>query len=101
MSDPVFVVQEPSLDWVAMCTDTRCGVYPHLLAETSVKARADAAATRHRRLLKTMPTVPEVRLRPDTCDTCGQSASSAHTIAELRDLITIVEARLAKYEASP
>ncbi|MFE7339496.1 hypothetical protein [Streptomyces griseus] len=56
MTDPVYVVQEqPTGRWLAGCCDTRCGYFLHDLADSTTKSRAEAAAARHRKLLRTLP----------------------------------------------
>ncbi|WP_405794071.1 hypothetical protein [Streptomyces sp. NBC_01506] len=91
MSDSVFVVQEePTGRWIAACCDTRCGHGMHTLADTETKRAADAAATRHRRLLKTMPPNVDKPLTTDTCDTCGQSKRA---IEQLQQLVAELEAQ--------
>ena len=68
MHDPVFTAQEPSGQWIAMCTARRCG-WPHLLAETDSRAEAYAAAGDHRRHLAQQPTPDD---RP-VCPACGHT----------------------------
>lgn len=100
MTDTVWVIQEePTGQWVAECLDDRCedSVYangPHRLAYTPRKSVADAAATRHRRLLRTFPVHEETR-RTDICGNCGQSERAN---SELRRLVGDLEARLAHHE---
>jgi hypothetical protein len=95
MPDPVFVVQEaPTGRWLAECTDKRCGYFPHNLADTARKPVADAAATRHRRYLRTLPSHADPP-RKTECPACGQSSTA---IAQLQALVTELEARLATTE---
>ena len=97
MSDNVFVVREaPTGRWIAACCDTRCGFGMHTLADTEHKTTADAAATRHRKYLRTLPVYDETR-RTDICQHCGQSEK---TNRALRDLVAELEARLARYETN-
>lgn len=104
MSGSVFVVQEqPTGRWIASCCDVRCahenvfGEGVHILAETDVKSRAEAAATRHRRYLRTIPTFAE-KPRSDECGHCGQSAGA---IAELQSLVAELERRLTERDGAP
>lgn len=97
MGDSVFVVQEaPTGRWVAACCDNRCGFGMHTLADSERKPLADAAATRHRKLLRTLPVYEETR-RSDICEHCGQSEKAN---AQLRDLVAELEARLSRYETA-
>ncbi|MGX1483407.1 hypothetical protein RKD45_002483 [Streptomyces griseus] len=92
MSDPVYVVQEqPTGRWVAGCCDSRCGYFPHDLADSDTKSRAEAAATRHRKLLRTMPR-EDFKPRSDSCPACNQSTKA---ISDLQDLVRELEAKLA------
>lgn len=103
MSEHVFVVQEaPTGRWTANCCDPRCPELPgcwgegaHMLADSPSKTVADAAATRHRKLLRTLP-VPEETRRSDICEHCGQSEKANE---QLRQLVAELEARLARYES--
>ncbi|WP_030739333.1 hypothetical protein [Streptomyces sp. NRRL F-2890] len=93
----VYVVQATKTgEWVADCCDPRCGFHGHNLATSVTKGVAEAAATRHRRFLGTLPAPPHSLLRPYHCESCGQAQ---HAIEELQDLVAELEARLAKYES--
>jgi hypothetical protein len=100
MSDQVYVVQEaPTGQWIAECIDTRCEdtTYangPHELAYTPRKATADAAATRHRRFLRTLP-VHDDKPRTGICGNCGEPTDAN---AKLRQLVADLERRLAQHE---
>ncbi|WP_405461553.1 hypothetical protein OG786_29170 [Streptomyces sp. NBC_00101] len=95
MSDPVYVVQVQTTGrWFSECLDTRCGYFPHEVAESSVKSRVEAAATRHRKLLRTLP-AEDFTPRSDTCPTCCQSTKA---ITALQDLVRELEAKLANFE---
>lgn len=97
MSGDVFVVQEePTGRWIAGCCDNRCEELPgcfgegmHLIAEEPTKAAADWAATRHRKLLATVP--DPCKPKAGECETCGQSRTA---IRELQELVRTLEARL-------
>ncbi|MGW6288900.1 hypothetical protein [Streptomyces sp. NPDC055107] len=92
MADQVYVVQEqPTGHWVAGCCDSRCGYFPHDLADSTTKSRAEAAATRHRKLLRTLPR-EDFTPRSDSCPTCNQSTNA---ITALQDLVRELEAKLA------
>ncbi|WP_069625357.1 hypothetical protein [Streptomyces niveus] len=91
MSDPVYVVQEqPTGRWIAECCDNRCGYFPHGLADSATKSRAEAAATRHRKLLRTMPR-EDFEPRSDSCPTCNQSVKA---IEALQELVEELESKL-------
>ncbi|GAA4706229.1 hypothetical protein [Streptomyces youssoufiensis] len=93
----VFVTREqPTSRWIAGCCDERCGFGMHTLADTETKAHAEAAATRHRKLLRAMPPAPDQHPRSGDCPACGQRAAA---VEELLDLVAELEARLARAEA--
>ena len=97
-SEGVLVVQEtPTGMWTAFCIDLRCEDVAcsggsHDLARSKHRATADAAAARHRKLLRTLPVYEETR-RTDICRHCGQSERAN---AELRALVADLENRLAR-----
>lgn len=95
--DPVFVVQEDGSGmWVAECVDDRCEGAIHRLAYGAKKSPVQAAATRHRRFLKTLPVHTETR-RKDICGECGQPVRANK---QLRELVAELEARLALFEVA-
>jgi hypothetical protein len=99
VSSSVFVVQEETTGrWIAGCCDERCEDLPgcfgegmHTLAEEPTKAAADRVATRHRKLLATIP--DPCKPKAGECEACGQSRT---VIRELQDLVRPLEARLIK-----
>ncbi|MEU6340241.1 hypothetical protein ABZ883_04730 [Streptomyces sp. NPDC046977] len=97
--DGVYVVlQQPTQLWFAGCCDNRCpdaisnGGH-HNVAEHATKTIVDRAATRHRRLLRTLPPEEPTR-RTDVCETCGQSARATDG---LRRLVAELEEQLAQH----
>lgn len=79
--------------WEAMCTDSRCGYFPHTLAADATKTVAERAATIHRKLLATMPDEAVWPPKPSCCQTCGQSKAA---ITDLQELVRRLELQLAE-----